>query len=122
MGDFVVERRQMGKSFLICPVRGHAASETEAIVWSLESEGWDVHWPPRDTDQADATGLRICSDNRSAIEAADAVHVIWDGKSQGCLFDLGMAFALRKIVIPIALPDATDGKSFQNMVTEWATA
>jgi nucleoside 2-deoxyribosyltransferase len=110
------------KTFLICPVRGHSPEETQEIVASLEREGWGVHWPPRDTDQADPTGLRICADNRRAIAQADAVHVVWDGQSQGCLFDLGMAFAMGKRIIPIRLPDLTDGKSFQNMVTEWARA
>ena len=29
-------------------------------------------------------------------EKADEVHVIWDGRSVGTVFDFGMAFALRK--------------------------
>ena len=107
-------------TFLICPVRGHSPEETRVIVSQLEADGWTVHWPQRDTDQSDSVGLQICSDNRAAISKADAVHVIWDGKSQGVLFDLGMAFALGKRVVPISLPDPTDGKSFQNMVRAWA--
>lgn len=110
------------KTFLICPVRGHSPEETREIVAGLERDGWTVHWPPRDTDQNDPTGVRICADNWLAIKQADAVHVVWDGQSQGCLFDLGMAWALSKRVIPLRLPAATDGKSFQNMVTEWARA
>ena len=108
------------KTFLICPVRGHNQEETRAIVERLESEGWRVHWPPRDTNQDDPTGLSICGDNRQAIQDADAVHVVWDGQSQGCLFDLGMAFAMGKRVIPLDLPNLTTGKSFQNMVIAWA--
>jgi nucleoside 2-deoxyribosyltransferase len=108
------------KTFLICPVRGHSTSETEALVARLEAEGWTVHWPPRDTDQNDPTGYRICQDNRAAISAADTVHVVWDGFSQGCLFDLGMAFALYKPVIPVDMPARSDWKSFQNMVSEWS--
>jgi nucleoside 2-deoxyribosyltransferase len=108
------------KTFLICPVRGHDIKETEEIVAKLERTGWEVYWPPRDTDQMDITGYRICQDNRRAIEQADAIHFIWDGKSQGCLFDLGMAFVLGKKVIPVAMPELTDGKSFQNMVNQWA--
>jgi len=108
------------KTFLICPVRGHAADKFADIVSGLEAAGWDVHWPPRDTDQDDDTGLRICTDNLSAIRASDAVHVVWDGDSQGCLFDLGAAFALGKRVIPISLPNPTEGKSFQNMIRAWA--
>ena len=86
----------------------------------LEAEDWSVHWPPRDTNQSDPVGLTICAENRAAILAADAVHVVWDGQSQGCLFDLGMAFALGKPVYVIQLPALTAGKSFQNMITAWA--
>lgn len=108
------------KTFLICPVRGHSEQETQEIVNKLTKEGWSVYWPPRDTNQVDPTGYRICTDNKQAIENADVVHFIWDGKSQGCLFDLGIAFALGKRVIPVSLPEKTEGKSFQNMVMQWA--
>lgn len=108
------------KSFLICPVRGVDPETQKAIVAGLEAAGFAVHWPPRDTNQDDSTGLRICRDNMAALAAADVVHVMWDGKSQGCLFDLGVAFALGKKVEPVSLPAPTEGKSFQNMVQAWA--
>lgn len=108
------------KGFLICPVRGHDPSETRALVDKLESEGWSIHWPPRDTNQLDKHGLKICSDNRDALSAAERVFVCWDGKSQGCLFDLGVAFALNKRIEILALPQPTEDKSFQNMVLQWA--
>ena len=107
------------KTFLICPVRGHDPDEQLQVVRQLEVEGWTVHFPPRDTDQNDSTGLRICTDNRAAIESADIIHVVWDGKSQGSLFDLGMAFALRKPLRIVLIPDPTEGKSFQNMMRQW---
>lgn len=110
----------MIKTFLICPVRGYDQSEIEKIVNDLELHGYQVHYPARDTNQEDDTGYRICGENRTAIIAADVVHFIWDGKSQGCLFDLGMAFALGKRVIPISMPALTSAKSFQNMVVKWA--
>lgn len=109
------------KTFLICPVRGHDPKETEWIVKRLEKEGYEVYWPPRDTDQNDDKGYRICCDNREAIRNADVVHVVWDGKSQGVLFDLGMAFVMEKQVIPLELPEFTEGKSFQNMIFYWAS-
>jgi nucleoside 2-deoxyribosyltransferase len=108
------------KTFLIGPVRGFPPDYLASVVAGLESDGWQVHWPARDTDQSDPTGILICTDNVSAIRNADAVHVIWDGVSQGCLFDLGAAFALMKPVIPIELPEPTEGKSFQNMIRNWA--
>ena len=106
-------------SFLICPVRGKDPASYAAIVAGLERDGYTVHWPPRDTNQDDSTGLRICRDNAAAIRAADVVHVVWDGQSQGCLFDLGIAFALGKAIIPIDLPDPSPQKSFQNMIRAW---
>lgn len=109
------------KTFLICPVRGVSPAETEGFVKQLEADGYTVHWPPRDTNQDDATGYRICSDNMAAIAASDVVHVVWDGNSQGCLFDLGVAFALGKRVTPLRMPPPTEGKSFQNMVAHWAS-
>lgn len=112
-------KNKKGKVFLICPVRGHSPEETSSLVNELEQDGWDVHWPHRDTNQDDPIGLRICQDNRAAIEQAHLVFVVWDGKSTGSLFDLGMAFALRKQIVALELPEQTEGKSFQNMVREW---
>lgn len=110
----------MKKTFLICPVRGHDMQETEDIVKKLESEGWKVHWPPRDTNQEDEHGYNICTENMNAIKYADVVHIVWDGKSTGSVFDMGMAFALGKKIVPISMPPLTEYKSFQNMVHVWA--
>lgn len=110
----------MASTFLIGPVRGKSPDYLASIVADLEAEGWQVHWPARDTDQNDPSGILICTDNVAAIRKADFVHVVWDGESQGCLFDLGAAFALMKPVIAIELPPETEGKSFQNMVRNWA--
>jgi hypothetical protein len=107
------------KTFLICPVRGHEPRETEAIVKKLESIGYQVYWPPRDTDQNDPTGLRICRDNLRAIKKAKVVHIIWDGKSQGGLFDAGMAFALKKKLIIVSVPELKNSKCFQDMFAAW---
>lgn len=85
----------------------------------LTAEGFDVYWPARDTDQADPIGFEICTQNAAAIARADVVHVIWDGLSQGALFDLGVAFALGKRVVALDLPPETTSKSFQNMVRYW---
>ena len=105
----------MPSTFLIAPVRGYQPTYFRGIVADLESRGWNVYWPARDTDQIDPVGLNICEAHRTAIEEADCVHFIWDGASQGCLFDLGMAFALRKTVHVISVPARSVGKSFQNV-------
>jgi len=68
------------------------------------------------------TGLIICEEHALAMISADQVHIAWDGKSEGCLFDLGMAFILKKPIIPITgyfpQPDCK-GKSYVNMVWAW---
>jgi len=110
------------KAFLICPVRGHDTKETEHIVKNLESDGWEVYWPPRDTKQEDSEtgGFRICQNNKTAIENSDRVFLAWNGESQGCIFDLGVAFALNKpLTVLEAPPNIENGKSFQNMARYW---
>lgn len=107
-------------TFLICPVRGVDKTETEGIVKDLEDKGTQVHWPPRDTNQDDPIGFDICTQNKQAIKDADEVHVVWDGKSQGCLFDLGMAFSMDKKITVVNIPEETSQKSFQNMMRYWA--
>lgn len=113
----------MKKAFLICPVRGHSADESRHIVKALEEKGWDVHFPFDDTNQEDPTGYCICCDNFEAIYHADRVFIIWDGKSQGCLFDAGMAFALDRLfgkpITVIELPELRGKKSYQDMITDW---
>jgi len=108
------------RAYLICPVRGHDPSETADIVADLESQGWDVYWPHRDTDQDDPVGLKICEQNRRGIEESDAVFLMFDLDSRGSLFDLGMAFALRKpLTIISAPPPDPNVKSFTVMIQAW---
>jgi len=117
------------KVFVIAPVRNISQdfkNRVEAFINSLETkydkEQLNIHYPLRDTDQEDQTGgYIICSDNLKALKEADIICVSWDGKSQGCLFDLGMAFALDKpiFIIPDCFPERTGGKSFANMVRYW---
>lgn len=111
------------KIFLICPVRGITDEEKLAIekyVLDLEAAGNQVHWPLRDTDQNDPVGWRICQANRQAIKNADEVHIWWNGKSQGSLFDFGMAFALKKKIVLVNLNSVqrTPQKSFNNVLLE----
>ena len=112
--------------FLICPVRGIDPETKQAIagyVRQIEAEDVEVYWPARDTDQTDQHGWTICTRNRSAILDANEIHIWYDPKSIGSVFDIGMVFALfgvgwvKKVVI--ANPDAvqpTPGKSFENVL------
>lgn len=106
--------------FLIRPVRG-CTPEMQSIVESIKGTEpeFSVYDPATDTAQDDPTGYRICQDNELAIRMADEVWFVWDGKSQGCLFDLGMAWAIGKPLKVMYCPPPTTGKSFQNMAREW---
>jgi len=106
------------RAFLICPVRSKDAEEFDSYVTQIESLGFALHFPHRDTNQRDetGTGYRICLENRAAIEASDVVFIVWDGESKGSLIDLGMAFALRKRIVWLDLPEKTGHKSVQNML------
>jgi len=110
------------KIFVICPVRsGNLYQEVKTHVEELEKQGHTVHWPCRDTNQDDPTGFNISLQNRKAISEADEIHVAWDGQSQGCLFDLGMAFAFKKRIRHIEglFPMWSQEKSYQNIVYVW---
>ena len=111
----------MDNIFIITPTREvneDFYAKVVNYVAALAAQGYDIYFPPFDTNQVDETGLQICEDNLEAIVNADKVIMAWDGRSQGCLFDLGMAFALGKRIIPMpgCFPEETSGKSFQSMV------
>ncbi len=86
---------------LICPVR-NCDEETKKLldkhVAKLEAKGHTVHYPPRDADQTDdGIGMNICKASLAAMKRAVQVHVYWEPASQGSRFDLGMAFAMRRV-------------------------
>ncbi len=127
------------KIFLISPVRNVSPKERreiKAYVARLENQGHEVHWPERDTNQQDRIGLRIITDNKNALAAANEIHIWWqweekkwwqkpfwwikERKSTGSLFDFGMAFALEKKIL-LANPNSiktTPVKSFNNILLE----
>jgi hypothetical protein len=112
------------KVFIICPTRNISDQWREGLLnyaTMLESEGHKVHLPFRDVEQNDKTGFNICSTHANAMRGADQVHIAYDGESEGCIFDLGMAFVLKKDIYPITgyFPNLTNGKSYSNMVWDW---
>ena len=112
------------KIYLVCSVRNCTVEqqmEADTYVATMESNGHQVHYPPRDVNQNDPTGgIQICKAHRAAIEACDEVHILWDGNSKGSHFDLGMAWALRKQVklVNKNFPDVT-GKSYLKVIQGW---
>jgi len=121
----IIIEKSKPKAFVICPVRNiepDYKKKLEHKINELEKD-YDIYYPSRDTNQFDETGYSICLANRDAIKKAKVVFVAWDGKSYGSHFDLGVAFAYHKKIIPILdefMPEKTSGKSFQNMILEWA--
>ena len=61
----------------------------------LESQGCEVEMPTFD-DQPKLNELEVSERNLEMIRWADEVHLIWDQRSAGAVFDFGMVFALRK--------------------------
>jgi hypothetical protein len=83
----------------------------------LRKEGHGVHFPPDDAPQDDPTGAAICATHLAAMREADEVHVFWDVDSFGSHFDLGMAYALGKRIIPISCErNDNPGKSYWKAV------
>ena len=116
----------MSKSvFLISPVRNltpEVEEQLAEIVRDAEDSGIIIHWPKRDTDQS-GNGTAICQQNRQAIEEADEVWLWYDPNSQGSLFDIGIAWGLRKSVVLVGpIPERTEKKSFNNVILDWANA
>lgn len=110
------------KIFLICPVRNATDEQKQVMqdhITGLEKAGITVYYPARDTNQSDPTGYQICSDNLKGIIDADEVHIFYDPKSTGSLFDLGMTFALKKPLRIVNEIEPTEGKSFSNMILDW---
>ena len=61
----------------------------------MKNKGHEVKIPAFDS-RPDLDDLGVCIYNRSLIEWADEIHMFWDQRSIGTIFDFGMAFMLRK--------------------------
>ena len=101
--------------------------QLDAYVAELEATGHDVHYPPRDVDQTDdGSGRTICVAHRTAMLAADEIHVWWDSSSLGSHFDFGMAWMLRATrALPLIVVNAvsrTKHKSYGNVLLDAAKA
>jgi len=110
------------KVYLICPVRNcseEVQKQLEDYVSDLESNDYEVHFPPRDCKQ-DQSGIGICETHREAMVNCDEVHFWWDKDSKGSHFDFGMAFMLQafsdiKFVIAGDIEE-TPHKSYGNVI------
>lgn len=65
---------------------------------SLLERGHDARMPYFD-DDIPHDALELCERNRELIEWADEIHVFWDNRSVGFIFDMGMIFMARKPIV-----------------------
>ena len=79
----------------------------ERLQLKYNNEGIECRLPRFDDHTGDE--LSICQHNRLMIEWADEIHVFWDQRSMGTVFDFGMAFALRKKIVIEYLEEKTIG-------------
>ena len=115
------------KIFLICPVRNATEEQITRMqdyISNLESVGHTVYYPARDNphETTDSVGFVICAENAYHNRTSDEIHIFWDSKSQGSLFDLGVAFGLGKplVIANIGEVETTPNKSFANMILHWS--
>ena len=80
----------------------------------LERKGGIVRIPAFD-DHKELDELGVCKYNRELIKWADEVHIIWDRRSMGTIFDFGMAFALEKPIRIIYL----EPKTFEGVMKKY---
>ena len=81
----------------------------------LEAEGCEVMMPVFDS-APELNELGICAANMDMIMYADEVHLLWDGRSIGTVFDLGMCFALGK---PLTIA-YLNHKTMEGLVRQYA--
>ena len=102
--------------YIVCPVRNVTLEQTKEIdnyVVSLEREGHKVHYPPRDVNQNDETGINIVDSHKAAMRDANRVDIFWDKTSSGSHFDLGMAImASKDIKLVKTYQEDNAGKSY----------
>jgi len=80
----------------------HSLKLTDQAIAFEKKLAESCYIPGRDTAQTH--GDEILRENLSAMKESDPdVYVIWDGASQGTLFDMGCAYALGKKIHPIFL-------------------
>ncbi len=76
----------IGSTALLVKIQQHTTQ--------LLSQGHEPLTPAFDSDEGSV--LDILTRNRELMEMADEVHLIYDGRSYGSIFDFGMCFAMRK--------------------------
>lgn len=110
------------KIYIICPVRNATEEQKKEIddyVDLLEEDEHIVHYPPRDVNQNDPTGLGIVNAHKTAMENCDRVDIFWDKTSNGSHCDLGMAIMSNKeLKLVRAYQEDNAGKSYVKVIKQ----
>jgi nucleoside 2-deoxyribosyltransferase len=78
--------------------------------------GGDTVCFPAFDNHPELDDLGVCEHNRDLIEWADEIHLFWDQRSMGTVFDFGMCFALRKPVKIIYM----ETKTFRGVMEKYS--
>lgn len=109
------------KGFIISPVRNlteEVKNELLAITERLESEGWEIHLPYRDTIQ-EQCGLDILRQNMNAMIEADKIFIYYDVDSTESKFDLGVTMVLHKPLELLNKIERKEVKCFGNAILDY---
>ena len=92
---------------------GSTAYKDKMVAYAAELKqfGHEVSIPAFDC-HPEYDEMGIVTHNKDLISQADRIDVLWDCRSPGTLFDLGMAFALNKPIKVVYLND----KTLENLV------
>ena len=119
----MAEKKKVYLICLVCWVSDGEKDFLDKYVAGLESSGFQVHYPPRDVEQNDSSGINIMTSHRLAMKNSDEVHAYWNGKSQGSYVDFGMFFMIKcfnqrlKFVLANKI-ERTPNKSFENVLLD----
>lgn len=81
---------------------------------TLIEQGHEVRIPAFDSHPT-LDGLGACKSNREDVRWADEVHLIWDRRSTGTIFDFGMVFMAEKPLKIIYL----EPKTFEGVMQKY---
>ena len=80
----------------------------------LEFQGHEVLIPAFDS-HIGLDDLGVCIYNKNLMKECDEVHMIWDRRSTGTIFDFGMVFAMEKHFKIIYL----EPKTFEGVMSKY---
>ncbi len=116
----------INKHFLICPVRIATPEQRQWIenyVSMMMEKGYVIHAPHLHTVQTDLFGgYGICMQNAEAIGTSECVDILYNQKSTGSVFDLGVAYALSKPLNLLNKEDIVfdDNDIIDSIVKKWS--